>query len=87
MPYFVITSDEDGTHVEEMSAEALLKAITPNEYGDTDYGEVPAFLKKIPKSDKGCWYGDDVPENAMLVIKGEIVVPRVVETVMKLTLE
>lgn len=84
MPYFLIRSDEDGTTAEQMTADALTKAITPDVNGDTEYGKNLTFLDHIPKNDKGCWTeGDD---HAMVIIKGEIVVPYPVEVVKKLEL-
>ena len=84
MPYFMIRCDEDGTTVEQMTADALIQAITPDSDGVTEYGKNLVFLDHIPRSDKGYWMEGD--EHAMLIIKGEIVVPRTVEVVTKMEL-
>lgn len=85
MTYFVLTSGEDGTSIEQVSEAELLKRITPDKHGDLYYGgETPVFLGVVPKDDKGCWMGVDC--NAILVIKGEIVIPQPVKTVTKFVL-
>ena len=80
MPYFILTSSEDGTHIEQVSEKELLERITPDDEGYTHYGDTPKFLKSIPHDDKGCW---DEPENAMLIIRGEIVQPKMVKVATK----
>ena len=73
--YFIIWSDEDGTHVEgPLSHADVLKKVTPDQYGETDYGKSPLFLDHVPLSDKGCW--TNTPEGALLIIKGSIVAPK-----------
>lgn len=81
MAYFLIKSDEDGTEIVQLEAEELLKRITPDENGDTYYGSGLEFLDKVPNSDKGCWM--DMSENAMLIIKGEIIKPKKIQVVSK----
>lgn len=84
MPYFLLRCDEDGTHVEQLSAEELTHALTPNVEGLTDFGSDLTFLDHIPRSDKGYWM--EGGDHAMVIIKGEIVVPRPVAVVTKLEL-
>ena len=84
MPYFILRCDEDGTTVEQMTAEELTKAITPDGNGVTDYGKNLTFLDHVPRSDKGYWM--EGVDNAVVIIKGEIVVPRAIEVVTKMEL-
>lgn len=73
--YFWIDSGEDGTRVLALSKEQLdkrLKAITTGDYKAT-------FLDTVPNEDKGCWTG--VPEDAALILKGEVVVPKAMSKV------
>lgn len=72
MTYFVITCDEDGIDVRPMSEKELLKSITPDKEGYTDLGNDLIFASEVPEIDKGYWIG----ENKILIIKGEIVVPK-----------
>ena len=72
--YFIIFNSDGDTYVSKESKDELLKSITPNEYGDTDFGKVE-FLQDVPKSDTNYW-GD-----GLLIIKGEIVIPEVKEAV------
>lgn len=81
MTYFILTSGEDGTSIEQVDEYELLKRITPDKDGDTYYGSEIEFLEAIPKNDKGCWYG--VSDNAVLVIQGDIVTPMPVVQVTK----
>lgn len=84
MPYFVLRCDEDGTTVQQLTAEELTKAITPDANGYTEHGKGLVFLDHIPRSDKGYWITEY--ERSMVIIKGEIVVPRPVQVVTKLEL-
>ncbi len=72
--YFVIQGDEDGgCRIEEMTKEQLLKAMTPNQYGERQvYGEI---LSCLPEDI--CNFSD------VVIIKGEIVVPRPKKTVVE----
>lgn len=77
MGYFILTSGEDGTRVEQVAHSELLRRITPNAAGETYYGCKPiTFLNRIPDSDKGCWMA---PDGSVLIIKGEIAVPKVIQ--------
>lgn len=85
MGYFIVRSGEDGTNIERVTEEELLKRITPDADGYTWYGEGLTFLPQVPQSDKGCWMTRE--ENPLLVIKGEIIVPRATEVVTKYRVE
>jgi hypothetical protein len=78
--YFLITSGEDGISVEQLSDSEILRRIATRD-GTTYYGRDLTFLSDVPASDKGHWY--DVPENSVLIIKGEVVVPKPVTEVLK----
>ena len=78
--YFVITSGEDGISISPMSKEELEKGLK-----EDDWGKVK-FLKQIPEIDKGCWY-DDEDEPSILIIKGEIIVPKPVKKVTQYEIE
>jgi hypothetical protein len=75
MPYFVIHNSEGETCINQLSKEQLLKRIKP-EVGEKGghYGEV-GFLPKIEESDTNYW-GDNI-----LIIKGDIIVPKPIEVV------
>jgi hypothetical protein len=85
MPYFVLRSGEDGISIHQMDEAGLHKAITPDKDGYTHYGSELVFLGSVPETDKGCWHG--VSEDAVLVIKGEIIVPVAVQSVTKYKLK
>ncbi len=66
--YYVIISSEDGEpSVKEMTKEQVLKMFVPNEYGDYYYGKREA-LSELP--------GDISNFDGVVIIKGEIVVPK-----------
>lgn len=71
--YFWCRSGEDGTDIEQLTKQQLEKRLADFV---KDEEEPPTFLTRIPESDKGCWYAN---ENAVVVIKGEIVVPKAVQ--------
>jgi hypothetical protein len=86
--YYLIKSDEGGTAVREYkTVEDLLKDITPNEEeeGCTAYGSDLVFLTKMPDMSKG--YFDGAPENSIVIIKGRVVVPKVVQAVTRYEIE
>lgn len=74
--YFLITANEDGeTYVTQISnIEKFLQ-----ELADGDYGKSPKFLsdRREFSTDTNEWNG------AMLLIKGEVVVPKPMEVVTK----
>ena len=73
--YFVVRSGEDGTTVSKPMSKAELEGKLAEGY----WGECTSFLDRVPDSDKGCWWC--TPDGAILVIKGEIVIPRPIEGV------
>lgn len=81
MNYFVITSGEDGIKIEVISGKELEQRLNNNYYaGDT--GPAPTFLDGIPHTDKGYFVWSRVsPANPILIIKGDIVIPKTVERV------
>ena len=73
MDYFVIVGSEDGgCSCKKMTKEQVLKVLTPDEYGDLYYGK-REVLKELPTQI------DNFVD--MVIIKGEIVVPKVKEVV------
>jgi hypothetical protein len=77
MGYFLIRSSEDGISINGPLTEAeLLKRVEPEEKG----GPWPKFHAKVPHIDKGCWAQKD-GEQVLLIIKGDVVTPEVVQTV------
>lgn len=81
MAYFLITSGEDGLTVERLTETELLERIEPDENGDSYYGEALEFLSKMPDVESGCFVG--VEDNAVVLIKGEIIVPKATKVATK----
>ncbi len=82
--YFIVTSGEDGTSIDgPFTKEQLLKRITPDpkEEGGTYYGRSLKFLDTVPSSDKGHWdeFDMDDDERPILIIRGDIIVPKPVK--------
>ena len=81
MPYFIIHNSDGETDVEQISKEELLNRIKPYDDGESDnskseyYGGGIGFLSEIKESDTNYW------GNNLLIIKGEIVVPKSVRVV------
>ena len=72
--YFVIYRDEEGDFcVEQLGEDTVLKRLNPDGFGLGYYGH-PKLLDKVPD----LW---DWPLDSLLVIKGEIAVPKPVEVV------
>ena len=68
--YYVIRNSDGETHVEEVNEKTLKQRLS-----DKYYGEV-GFLYRIgTDTDTSCW-GDNI-----LIIKGEAIMPRPVQTV------
>ena len=80
--YFILTSSEDGISIETMSKEDMEKSLRKNEWGSK-----VKFLKQVPEIDKGCFWLENGEEDAVLIIKGEIIVPKPVKTVTEYELE
>lgn len=85
MSYFFVRSNEDGILIEEVSKEQLLKYIQPDQYLNYYYGSELIFIESIPPSDKGHWY--NCPENAAILIKGKIIIPKSKQVVTKYIIE
>lgn len=80
--YFVITSSEDGINIETLSKHDIEKRITEHYYGDD-----ALLLDKLPLIDGGFFSipgkGDRTP---VLIVRGEIVVPKPVEKITRYVL-
>ena len=72
MTYFVINVSDNGSSISSMSKEALQEALVDGYWGSSN-----KVFNKIPCSDISEW-----PEG-MLIIKGTVVVPKVVEVAVK----
>lgn len=70
MLYFVITSDEDGGHVRQMSKDELEKALNQDEMGRVELGFSTDALTSISEPEINYW------GHNFLIIRGEIVVPK-----------
>ncbi len=79
MAYFIICSDEDGMDIYQYSREELEELLNDEDHEKTH------FFDHVPTSDKGCW--TEGPENSILIIKGEIIVPKAVTKVTKFEVE
>lgn len=76
MSYFIVTSGEDGVSVDgPLEEEEVLRRITADDEGNTYYGVIRKFLPKVPQPT--C----DIGEEEMVIIKGDVVVPKSVQTV------
>lgn len=78
--YIVFNSTDDGVHVCTVSHEELLVRITPDSDGNTWYGgsRPILFLESIPDTaDIDGW-----PEG-VLIVKGDIIVPKPIQTVVR----
>ena len=75
--YFLIHSGESNITVEALTADQVLNRITPDEDDDTYYGPDPVFCASVPNCDGGYFTG--TADNMILLIRGEIVVPKVVK--------
>jgi len=74
--YFIITRDQDG----EIHTEALDKTGMADWLKERmDEEDIPTFVKDLKESDPQYWKG----EEACLIIKGEIVVPKPKEVTTK----
>lgn len=76
--YFWCESGEDGTSIRPMTADRLQSEL--DERIKDGYAK-PVFLSSVPQNDKGSWM--NAPDHAVLVIKGEIIVPKAVKIVEK----
>ena len=69
MTYFWCTSGEDGTRIEPVDREEVLRRLREVLRGDRR----ATFLTQIPSEDGGCWRA---PEDAVVIIKGDVTVPK-----------
>lgn len=76
MTYFVLSCSEDGVQIRDFSKAALEKYLKAELEDEQEH----TFLNDIPAQDKGSWHA---PENSLLIIKGEIVMPTQKQVVMK----
>lgn len=80
MTYFIITGSEDGgCRVCQVSRDELIRRLTPDENGESFYGNWK-IAKQIPKV-----FDDSL--NEIVIIKGELVVPKEVSVVKKYEIE
>lgn len=75
--YFVISNCKGETTVESLNKEQLTTGLNNKAWGDN-----VVFMDKIPEFDTNYWSG-----GAVLIIKGDIIVPRPVEYVIKLEVD
>ncbi len=77
--HFVIQNSGGDTRIRQMTEAQLLAALQPNECGDADIAAL-RVLEKIPDSDTNYW------GNGIIIIKGEIIVPKAKEVVTRFEL-
>jgi len=83
--YFIVHGYEGPIHIEgPLSWQEVAKRITPDSKneGDSYYGKLHGFYDKVPEQDSGCWFKEG-GKNKLLIIKGEIVVPKPSQVVTK----
>ena len=68
--YFVLHSGESGIRVEELTPKQLKERIAEDYYGTGD-----RFHEELPDCDDG-HFMQNADETALLIIKGEIIVPK-----------
>ena len=78
--YFVIHNSEGDAYVESISEAELIERLNPDENGDFYYGK-GSYLNEISETDTNYW-GCNI-----LIIKGEIVTPKVTEVIKKITIK
>ncbi len=76
--YYIITHDEDGSRIYEFSKEELEEKINKKDSGFCSSN----YLDSLKENDPNYW-GDD----EMLIIKGNIIVPKNKEVIIKKILE
>ncbi len=75
MSFFVITNSDGSTFVDKLTEEELLNRLKPEESdgkgkGWFSYYGMPGFVEKLKESETNSW------GNKILIIKGEIIVPK-----------
>ena len=78
MAYFLLYGNEDGGHIKQLSQAELLQEIH-DDYEETE--DSPEFAAEIPDSNMFYW------GEAMVIIKGEIVVPQARQVVTEYVIE
>lgn len=73
--FFWCESGEDGTSITGLTRAELTDRLDLA----VEDGRQIEFLTQIPENDKGCWRG--VAYDAIVIIKGEIVVPEKIKVV------
>ena len=76
MSYFILTSGEDGIHVEGPLSESEVQKELNGRVEGVKPEYHPVFLDRIPHIDKGYF---SASENTTIVIRGEIIIPGVVK--------
>lgn len=86
MPYFIIHSSDGDTMISEYSRDGLT-AILERMAQEHSASAQPQYVKAISELG-GASFGDFnyMPENGYLIIKGEIIIPEVVQTATKISL-
>lgn len=79
--YFVVTSIEGGLNIQMISKAELEKRLS-QQY----YGERIKLLDFLPPIDDGC-FDPDSAEKAVVVIKGEVIMPQAVQKVTEYRVE
>ncbi len=81
--FFWCESGEDGMRVTAMTRDEMEKALTRLAKDEADVRPEyrTTFLDKMPNSDKGYWMG--CPDHSVVIVKGEIVVPKAEKVVEK----
>jgi len=72
--YIVITPSDDGAYIEQVPEEELLERVNTPDW----YGPDAIFLDKLPNDECNTAYW---PENAVLILKAEFIVPKPAEVV------
>ncbi|SNS23026.1 hypothetical protein SAMN05446037_1006127 [Anaerovirgula multivorans] len=83
--YFVIQNNADGVCIDSVDEKTLLERLRTDEQGESYYGADMEFLDYLPDIYAGSFmWGDD---NHVVIIKGNVVVPKPVKVVTEYTLE
>jgi len=83
--WFVLGSDEGGISIQEYSSVEKFLAELAEDMEEMKEDFQPVFLDRLPNMYNG--YFEDVTENARVLIKGTIVVPKAVEVVTQYMVE
>jgi hypothetical protein len=75
MNYYIHYWTDDSSGVDIVTKEELLTRIKLDKYGTTYYGQRPRFLSEFPTGVHVSYFP------TLMIVKGEVVVPREVKTV------